>query len=130
MNKDFMPPVSIEEFAAYLDGNLSEDGMKNISSIISYNNNLADITEISDVVDVTKEHYMQDEELLPSEIESMDFDIPLISYETAIEQQSDYDEDNSAFVEEKYNHQLIDENQEDYLYSKTSTIQNNPQIRN
>lgn len=125
MHKDFVPPVSIEEFAAYLDGNLTEDGMEYISSIISCNKNLADITEISDVVDNTTEQYIQDEELLPSEMEIMDFDIPKISDETAIEQQSDYDEDNSTFVEEKYNHQLIDENQEDYLYSKNSIIQNN-----
>lgn len=34
MNKDFVPSVSIEEFAAYLDGNLTEDGMEYISSII------------------------------------------------------------------------------------------------
>ena len=27
MHKDFVPPVSFEEFAAYLDGNLTEDGM-------------------------------------------------------------------------------------------------------
>ena len=30
MHKDFVPPVSIEEFAAYLDGNLTEDGMNDI----------------------------------------------------------------------------------------------------
>ena len=50
MHKDFVPPVSIEEFAAYLDGNLTDDGMEYISSVISNNQNLADIAEISDVV--------------------------------------------------------------------------------
>ena len=43
MHKDFVPPVSIEEFAAYLDGNLTDDGMEYISSVISNNQNLADI---------------------------------------------------------------------------------------
>lgn len=125
MNKDFVPSVSIEEFAAYLDGNLTEDGMEYISSIISHNNKLADITEISNVVDVTKEQYIQDEELLPSEIESMDFNIPEISDETIHKQHPIYDDDESAFIEEKCNHQLIDDSQEDYLYSKTSANQNN-----
>lgn len=125
MHKDFVSPVSIEEFAAYLDGNLAEDGMEYISSIISYNNKLADITEISNVVDVTKEQYIQDEDLLPSEIESMDFNIPEISDETIHKQHPIYDDDDSAFIEEKYSHQLIDDSQEDYLYSKTSANQNN-----
>lgn len=125
MHKDFVSPVSIEEFAAYLDGNLTEDGMEYISSIISYNNKLADITEISNVVDATKEQYIQDEEFLPSEIESMDFNIPKIPDETIHAQYPIYDNDDSAFVEEKYNRQLIDYSQEDYLYSKTSANQNN-----
>ena len=80
MNKDFMPPVSIEEFAAYLDGNLTEDGMDHVSSIITCNKNLSDIVVMNDVVDDTKEHYMQDEELLPAEIKYMDFDFPRMGF--------------------------------------------------
>lgn len=34
MHKDFIPPVSIEEFAAYLDGNLTEEGMNEVASAI------------------------------------------------------------------------------------------------
>lgn len=125
MHKDFVPPVSIEEFAAYLDGNLTEEGMNEIASVISCNKNLADITDINDVVDVIKEQYMQDDESLPSEIESMDFEIPEISDEIVIEQHPIYVNDDSAFAEEKYIHQLIDESLEDYLYSKTSANKNN-----
>ena len=40
MNKDYMPPVSIEEFAAYLDGNLTEDGMNEVASAINSEDNL------------------------------------------------------------------------------------------
>ena len=40
MNKDFMPPVSIEEFAAYLDGNLSEDGMNRIDALAAMNHDM------------------------------------------------------------------------------------------
>ena len=63
MHKDFVPPVSIEEFAAYLDGNLTDDGMEYISSVISNNQNLADIAEISDVVDDITEQYILDDDL-------------------------------------------------------------------
>ena len=40
MHKDFVPPVSIEEFAAYLDGNLSEEEMNKITSVINIEDNL------------------------------------------------------------------------------------------
>lgn len=44
-------PVSIEKFAAYLDGNLSADEMQKISSCINSNEHLGNIVEISDTID-------------------------------------------------------------------------------
>lgn len=72
MHKDFVPPVSIEEFAAYLDGNLTDDGMEYISSVISNNQNLADIAEISDVVDDITEQYILDDDLQLLRCKTMD----------------------------------------------------------
>ena len=129
MHKDFVPPVSIEEFAAYLDGNLTEDGMKYISSVVSNNQNLADIAEISEVVDDTKEQYMLDDELLFSDVEDMNFSIPVISDDTVIEQNVIYDEEASTLGEiEKYHHQLIDADIENNLYNKISTNQSSIKI--
>ena len=43
MHKDFVPPVSIEEFAAYLDGNLSEDGMNRIDALAAMNHDMEEM---------------------------------------------------------------------------------------
>ena len=43
MHKDFEPPISIEEFAAYLDGNLSDDEMQRVSSEIENDEAMQDI---------------------------------------------------------------------------------------
>lgn len=126
MHKDFVPPVSIEEFAAYLDGNLTDDGMEYISSVISNNQNLADIAEISDVVDDITEQYILDDDLQLFDAENMNFYIPDISDDTVTEQYIVYNENASAIGEtEKYNHQLIDDDTENNLYNKISTNQNN-----
>lgn len=99
MHKDFVPPVSIEEFAAYLDGNLTDDGMEYISSVISNNQNLADIAEISDVVDDITEQYILDDDLQLLLLENMNFYIPDISDDTVTEQYIVYNENASAIGE-------------------------------
>ena len=53
MHKDFIPPVSIEEFAAYLDGNLSNDEMKAVSSVIANDDAMQDIVLNSQTLDET-----------------------------------------------------------------------------
>ena len=126
MNKDFVPPVSIEEFAAYLDENLTDDRMEYISSVISYNKNLADIAEISDIVDDTKEQSILDDEFLSSEIESMDFNIPVISDEIATEQQSiSISGVDDPTLGENEEYQQIYGDTENNLYCKISANQNN-----
>ena len=138
MHKDFVPPVSVEEFAAYLDGNLTESGMEHVSSVISNSEYLgdiaevscsindADIAEISDVVDDITEQYILDDDLQLFDAENMNFYIPDISDDTVTEQYIVYNENASAIGEtEKYNHQLIDDVTENNLYNKISTNQNN-----
>ena len=51
MHKDFVPPVSIEEFAAYLDGNLTENGMNEVASVINTNDSLHDIMSSCNLVE-------------------------------------------------------------------------------
>ena len=47
MHKDFVPPVSIEEFAAYLDGNLSENGMNRIDALAAMNHDMEKLMKTS-----------------------------------------------------------------------------------
>lgn len=77
MYKDFVPPVSIEEFAAYLDGNLTESGMEHVSSVISNSEYLGDIAEVSCSINDAIEQDLQEGGMLPSELSNMDFEIPI-----------------------------------------------------
>lgn len=79
MDKNFMPPVSIEKFAAYLDGNLSDDEMNRIDSLVSTNPDMEELVAVSDEVDEAIQVYMQDEfayEADMTALEDSDFDIP------------------------------------------------------
>lgn len=79
MDKTFMPPVSIEEFAAYLDGNLSEDEMNRIDTLVSTNPDMEELVAISDEIDEDVQVYLQDEfayEADMTALEDSDFDIP------------------------------------------------------
>lgn len=78
MHKDFVPPVSIEEFAAYLDGNLTEDGMNEVASAIHSDDSLQDILSSGHIVDETLANYEPLELTIPEEITSTDFDIPQV----------------------------------------------------
>ena len=79
MNKDFMPPVSIEEFAAYLDGNLTEDGMNEVASAINSEDNLHAIMTRCQTVDDTLANYEPLQLTVPDEISTMDFEIPNVN---------------------------------------------------
>lgn len=79
MNKDFMPPVSIKEFAAYLDGNLSEDGMNRIDALAAMNHDMEEIITLSDKIDEDAMVYMQDDfayEADMAALDNSDFAIP------------------------------------------------------
>ena len=79
MNKDFMPPVSIEEFAAYLDGNLTEDGMNEVASAIHSDKSLQDIASDSINIDESIANYESKGQSIPDDIVSDDFEIPDIT---------------------------------------------------
>ena len=78
MHKDFVPPVSIEEFAAYLDGNLTEDGMNEIASAIHSDDSLQDIMSSCHAIDDTIANYEPLQLTVPDDIYSTDFEIPQI----------------------------------------------------
>ena len=79
MYKDFVPPVSIEEFAAYLDGNLTEDGMNEVASAINSEDNLHAIMSSCQTVDDTLANYEPLQLTVPDEISTMDFEIPNVN---------------------------------------------------
>lgn len=76
MYNESMIPVSIEEFAAYLDGNLTEEGMSRVSSLIDNDSSLQSFADNVQMVDETYANYTESELELPEEIISMDFNLP------------------------------------------------------
>lgn len=76
MHKDFVPPISIEEFAAYLDGNLSDDEMQRVSSVIENDEAMQDIAVNNQSIEVALSNCGSSEFTLPDELTSLDFEIP------------------------------------------------------
>lgn len=79
MDRNFVPPVSIEKFAAYLDGNLSEEEMNDFDALASSNPVMEELVTISDEIDEDVQVYLQDEfayEADMTALEDSDFDIP------------------------------------------------------
>lgn len=77
MYKDFVPPVSIEEFAAYLDGNLTEDRMNEVASAIHSDDSLQDIMSSCHTIDNTIANYEPLQLTIPEDI-AADFEIPQV----------------------------------------------------
>ena len=78
MHKDFVPTVSIEKFAAYLDGNLTEEGMNEVASAIHSDNSLQDILSSGYMVDETLSTYDDWNQIVQDDIFTDSFDIPNI----------------------------------------------------
>lgn len=76
MDNHFNPSVSIEKFAAYLDGNLPEDEMQRISSLIENDNVLKSILDVSEQIDASLEEYSSNGLQIPEYIINLDFELP------------------------------------------------------
>lgn len=79
MDKLFIPPVSVEQFAAYLDGNLSESQMHNMDLLIATDPIMMELSEISDVIAEETQYYLNDDFALEADmimLDEQDFDLP------------------------------------------------------
>ncbi len=83
MNKDFNPSVSIEQFAAFLDDNLSTEEMSQIQDLTSSDADLHTIIGVIEEIDNTYDEYISeyanDEYNLPKELLSEEFSLPIIT---------------------------------------------------
>lgn len=67
---------SIEQFAAFLDGNLSQSEMQEFSQLAEQNGALHQLLDASDAVDDTIAGFTDADLQLPNEIIGSDFDLP------------------------------------------------------
>lgn len=78
MDDNFFNNVSVEKFAAFLDGNLLPDEMLQMSSMVKSNEMMHDIYAASKLADETQTNYTDDDLALPEEITSAEFELPHI----------------------------------------------------
>lgn len=86
MHKPQTPPISVEQFAAYLDNNLPEAQMREIDLLIDSDTAMGELAEISDIVDECTNLYLQDEFAYEADMtmfDEQDFDIPEIAFAPA-----------------------------------------------
>lgn len=76
MDRHSLP--SIEEFAAFLDGNLSQREMEQILQLAEQDNVLHQLIDASSAIDDTIECYRGADKQLPPEISGSSFEIPPI----------------------------------------------------
>ena len=68
----------IEQFAAYLDGNLSQSEMQQFSQLAEHESALHQLLDASSVVDNTLASFTDSDLQLPPEIASLEFELPTI----------------------------------------------------
>ena len=76
MEDNFFNNVSVEKFAAFLDGNLLPDEMQQMSSMVESNEMMHDIYAASKLTDETLTNYTDDDLTLPEDMTSAEFELP------------------------------------------------------
>ena len=74
MHKHSLP--SIEKFAAYLDGNLSQSELQQFSQMAEHDDALQELLNASSIVDDTIAGFSDADLQLPTEIANSDFELP------------------------------------------------------
>lgn len=125
MGNHFNPSVSIEKFAAYLDGNLSEGEMLQISSLIENDEALKNILDVSEQVNASLEDYASCGLQIPEELLTLDFKLPDI-HDASVSldmapTNSGLMPDVSICAEEPY---FMENNSNEHLYRDDSDINN------
>lgn len=78
MNTEILDNLSIERFAAFLDGNLNEEDMQEVAAAIDSSNEFTDILSEVMQVDECVDLYTSQPDMLQSESLDIDFDLPVI----------------------------------------------------
>lgn len=114
MDRHSLP--SVEKFAAFLDGNLSQDEMQQVLQQTEHDQVLHQILGASSVVDETLSGYSSDDLQLPEEIDSPDFRIPDVEDRIDFVGFGDsFDESHTLYNHESINHVEESMNNHDYL---------------
>ena len=103
MSEDFKLPVGIGEFAAYLDGNLSQSEMLRFSQMAARDGALHQLLEASEEVDDTLAGFTDTDLQLPREIMGSDFELPDIDHVNSFSVTGDSFSDNNPLYQQEEN---------------------------
>ncbi len=76
MAKTMHNPISIEKFAAYLDGNLSIEETQDVAGLIMNDSALSELLAVNTAVDYQMQQMENDGYALPDDLANMEFDYP------------------------------------------------------
>lgn len=110
-------PVSIEEFAAYMDGNLSDDEMQRIGSVIENDESMQGVIDSMEQSELTLAEYGQEDMQLPEGLGEMDFFIPETDPINALAIE-DYCDTNSFELPPIEEHNFAEESHSDIDYNE------------
>ena len=128
MHNNFMLPISVEDFAAYLDGNLSQEDMEKVESIISSDNSIQEIASNCQLVDDAIINSEPIELILPYELSSLYFELPIIEDNyldnDSLGNQEMFDDNMDGGIKELehtlFHHPMIERELNSHLYNKDS----------
>lgn len=90
MDNFFNDSISIEKFAAYLDGNLSKAEMSKVYNIVMQDPELSELVDLSDSIDQEIQDYVNDEFLFDADMSMLDeCDLEIPSLDCVITQNTD-----------------------------------------
>lgn len=72
MDNFFNDSISIEKFAAFLDGNLSESEMSRVENIVMQDPELSELVDLSDSIDQDIQDYVNDDFLFEADMSMLD----------------------------------------------------------
>lgn len=120
MDKQLLP--SIEKFAAYLDGNLSQDGMLQFSRLITKNENLMNFLDANADIEETLASYGEADLQLPHEVAEWNFNLPQIeNIENFTSIGDSFSENASLYNQENFH--AVDKILEDVFDDKNSAME-------
>lgn len=104
MDKQSLP--SIEKFAAYIEGNLSQDEMLQFSNLAVRNEDFMHLLDANDKIEETLASYDEVDLMLPEEIAKMDFDLPKIENIDAFNLEGDSLSENESLYQQEGFHEF------------------------
>ena len=117
--------LNVEKFAAYLEGNLPENEMQQISTLIENDDALKSILDVSEQVDASLEDYASCGLQIPEELLTLDFELPntndtFVPLDTA-PTDGILMSDIAAYTDEPL---FTEDNSNNHLYTENSDINN------